>query len=142
MKKFKLILVMFFTISFLTGCNNNYNNINTKQEQNAYSTSTSNTALPQATKISTQNIISSLPTATPTPAPEIISEFSTKIYDKTPERQNNIELTCSKINGYTVKSGETFSFCDTVGKATKDAGYQKAKIFDKDGNVQEGYGGR
>ena len=37
--------------------------------------------------------------------------------------------------------GETFSFCDTVGKATPEDGYQKADIFDKDGNVTKGYGG-
>jgi len=38
--------------------------------------------------------------------------------------------------------GETFSFCDTVGKATPEEGYEKADIFDKDGNVTKGYGGR
>lgn len=38
--------------------------------------------------------------------------------------------------------GETFSFCDTVGKATPEAGYQKADVFDKDGNTIKGYGGR
>lgn len=37
--------------------------------------------------------------------------------------------------------GETFSFCDTVGKATPEDGYQKADIFDKDGNKTKGYGG-
>lgn len=37
--------------------------------------------------------------------------------------------------------GETFSFCNTVGKATPESGYQKADIFDKDGNVTKGYGG-
>ncbi len=36
--------------------------------------------------------------------------------------------------------GETFSFCDTVGKATPEDGYQKADIFDKDGNKIKGYG--
>ena len=38
--------------------------------------------------------------------------------------------------------GETFSFCDTVGKATPEAGYQKADVFDKYGNTIKGYGGR
>ena len=37
--------------------------------------------------------------------------------------------------------GETFSFCNTVGKATPEEGYEKADIFDKDGNVVKGYGG-
>ena len=37
--------------------------------------------------------------------------------------------------------GETFSFCNTVGKATPEEGYKKADVFDKDGNVIKGYGG-
>ncbi|MDO5556320.1 MAG: VanW family protein [Clostridia bacterium] len=37
--------------------------------------------------------------------------------------------------------GDTFSFCNTVGKATADEGYQKADIFDSDGNIVKGYGG-
>ena len=37
--------------------------------------------------------------------------------------------------------GETFSFCNTVGKATPERGYQKADVFDKDGNRIKGYGG-
>ena len=38
--------------------------------------------------------------------------------------------------------GETFSFCNTVGKATADRGYQKADVFDKNGNTIKAYGGR
>lgn len=37
--------------------------------------------------------------------------------------------------------GETFSFCNTVGKATPEAGYQKADVFDENGNKIKGYGG-
>lgn len=37
--------------------------------------------------------------------------------------------------------GETFSFCNTVGKATPDAGYKKADVFDENGNTVKGYGG-
>ncbi len=37
--------------------------------------------------------------------------------------------------------GAIFSFCNTVGKATPDRGYQKADVFDKDGNEIKGYGG-
>ena len=71
-----------------------------------------------------------------------IASFSTKIYTPNDEaRQNNIRITCSKLNGTVVKSGETFSFCDTVGKATPEEGYQKADIFDKNGNIIKGYGG-
>ena len=69
------------------------------------------------------------------PKEEIISSFSTNILDKDTGRQTNISITCSTLNGTIVKSGEAFSFCDTVGKATSDRGYKEAKIFDGDGNV-------
>ena len=32
-------------------------------------------------------------------------------------------------NGTTIKAGETFSFCSTVGKATSDKGYQEADVW-------------
>lgn len=72
---------------------------------------------------------------------ETISEFSTKIYDKKAERQHNVTITCQSLNETVVKKGETFSFTSTIGKATPSKGYEKAKIFDKAGNVEEGYGG-
>lgn len=37
--------------------------------------------------------------------------------------------------------GQTFSFCEIVGKATPEKGYKKAKIFDANGNLVDGYGG-
>lgn len=70
-----------------------------------------------------------------------ISTFSTTLYSKDSERQHNIQLTCSSLNGTIVKSGEIFSFCSTVGPATSDKGYQKADIFDNKGNKKKGYGG-
>lgn len=72
---------------------------------------------------------------------ETISEFSTKIYDKKAARQHNVTITCQSLNETVVKKGETFSFTSTIGKATPSKGYEKAKIFDKEGNVEEGYGG-
>lgn len=72
---------------------------------------------------------------------ELISSFSTKIYTKESERQNNISITCSKLNGTVVKNGSTFSFCNTIGPATSAKGYQEADIFDSDGNKKKGLGG-
>lgn len=72
---------------------------------------------------------------------ELISSFSTKIYTKESERQNNISITCSKLNGTVVKNGNTFSFCNTIGPATSAKGYQEADIFDNDGNKKKGLGG-
>ena len=72
---------------------------------------------------------------------ETIASFSTKIYNKESERQNNVSITCSTLNNTIVKNGDTFSFCNTVGPATSAKGYQKADIFDKDGNKKKGLGG-
>lgn len=69
-----------------------------------------------------------------------IASFSTKIYTKDSERQNNISITCSTLNDTIVENGQTFSFCDTVGKATSSKGYQKADVF-KDGEVIQALGG-
>lgn len=70
-----------------------------------------------------------------------LSSFSTNILTSDLARQTNINLTCSTLNDTTVKKGETFSFCNTVGQATSAKGYQKADIFDKDGNKKKGLGG-
>ena len=55
--------------------------------------------------------------------------------------QNNISITCSKLNGTVVKNGNTFSFCNTIGPATSAKGYQEADIFDNNGNKKKGLGG-
>ena len=70
-----------------------------------------------------------------------LSSFSTKIYSKDSARQNNIKITCNTLNNTTVKNGSTFSFCDTVGKATSAKGYQEADVYDHNGNKTKGLGG-
>jgi len=69
-----------------------------------------------------------------------ISNFSTKIYNKDEERQNNIGIACRTLSTKEVQPGETFSFCDTVGKATSDKGYQEADIY-VEGKKEQGVGG-
>ena len=69
-----------------------------------------------------------------------IATFSTKIYNKDEERQNNITITCNTLSTKEVQPGETFSFCDTVGKATTAKGYQKADIY-VEGKKEQGLGG-
>lgn len=72
---------------------------------------------------------------------ETIATFSTKIYSKDQARQTNIKITCNTLNDTVVKKGQTFSFCNTVGKATTAKGYQKADVYDNNGNKQKGLGG-
>lgn len=69
-----------------------------------------------------------------------IASFSTKIYTKDSERQNNVSITCNSLNDTIVENGKTFSFCNTVGKATSSKGYQKADVF-KNGEKIKALGG-
>lgn len=107
-------------------------NINT-QENNTNTSTTS----PENTE--SNNIENNSSKNNPSKETEIAS-FSTKIYTKDNERQNNISITCSTLNNTIVKSGNTFSFCNTVGKATSSKGYQKADVFN-DGKVVKALGG-
>lgn len=79
---------------------------------------------------------------TPPSTEEQIATYTTKIYSSDSARQNNISITCNTLNGTIVKNGETFSFCSTVGPSSTSKGYQKADIFDKNGNKKKGLGGR
>ena len=72
---------------------------------------------------------------------EQLSAFSTKIYSNDSNRTKNMEITTSTLNDTIVKSGDTFSFCNTVGPATSSKGYLEADIYDHNGNKKKGYGG-
>lgn len=72
---------------------------------------------------------------------EEVASFTTKIVTKDSSRQNNISITCSSLNDTLVDNGSTFSFCNTVGQSTTSKGYQKADIFDANGNKKKGLGG-
>ena len=69
-----------------------------------------------------------------------IAKFSTDILVDDNKRDNNLELTASKINNTIVKNGESFSFNDVVGNPTPQKGYEKAGII-VDGKKEKGYGG-
>lgn len=69
-----------------------------------------------------------------------ISTFSTTYDAGYRDRVNNLELAAGKINGTVLGPGETFSFNETVGKRTIEAGYTDAKIF-LNGEVVDGTGG-
>lgn len=48
-----------------------------------------------------------------------IGKFATNIIDKTENRQSNIKLTCSKLNNFTVESGNVFSFLQMIGETSE-----------------------
>lgn len=68
------------------------------------------------------------------------SSFSTSYINSTMERSENIAIATAMINGAVVKSGETFSFNETVGKRSADKGYKNAKVI-IDGKFKDGIGG-
>lgn len=105
----------------------------TNQNSEASSNNTDNSSGSQNT--SNENN-SDLPTS---PIETEIASFTTKIYTKDSDRQNNISITCSSLNDTTIENGQTFSFCNTVGKATSSKGYKKADVF-QDGEKIEALG--
>ena len=123
MKKIIFLPFLIVCCILLVGCSNN------SEVTNTPSTLINNSSYESA-KISTSQ-----------PIEEIIYTFSTPILDKDPGRQTNIQITCSVLSGNIVKAGNTFSFCDTVGKATIQRGYKEAKVFDENGEVTMGLGG-
>lgn len=100
---------------------NTNTNITNKENQNINNTNTSNINASSRTETE-------------------IATFSTKIYNKDEERQNNIGITCKALTSKEIQPGETFSFCGTVGKSTTAKGYQEADIY-VDGKKEQGLGG-
>ncbi|MEQ8173974.1 MAG: VanW family protein [Syntrophomonadaceae bacterium] len=71
---------------------------------------------------------------------QIIGAYYTKLINSPEGRTNNIVLSCAKLNGKILQSGEVLSFNRTVGQRTIEAGYKEAKIFVGQ-TVQNGLGG-
>ncbi len=136
MKRFLLIIGVIISVIGIESWiinSNNTNNSNYQTQRN--DTDTNNVSTKTIEK---ENFISNIQQSKPT---EIeIASFSTKIHNKENARQNNIKITCNALTNTEIKSGEVFSFCNTVGKATEEKGYQEADIF-VDGKKQKGFGG-
>lgn len=129
MKKTIIISYVLLLCLILVGCSFNNSAITKSTAQN-HINSTNESSFYESEK-----------TAINKPIEKTLYTFSTNILDKDAGRQTNIEITCSVLNGTVVKAGEIFSFCDTVGKATPERGYEEAKVFDSNGEVTMGYGG-
>ncbi|MBV9543493.1 MAG: VanW family protein, partial [Chloroflexi bacterium] len=55
---------------------------------------------------------------------ELIERGSTSFAGSIPEKKHNIQLAADRLNGVVVAPGQTFSFNDSVGPTTIDAGFQ------------------
>lgn len=127
----KLLLTMFIFLSFsfiLSGCDNNKNeNIgktsNNENSINISKTSTDNNSTQNQNKFQDENNLQKENTETE------LASFSTPLKSGVANRIVNIKLTCEKINGYTLKNGETFSFNNLIGPCTAEEGYKEAEIY-------------
>lgn len=155
MKKNKIIIIIlviligitigafyyFYTLNSNSSEQNNYEATRTSTNENRDVNTNTNSNNAKDTTEENENGTTSKNTnneQTAPPTETTLSTFSTKIYTKEAARQNNINITCSSLNDTIVKAGNTFSFCSTVGQATTAKGYQKADIFDKNGNKKKG----
>ena len=156
MKKLCFIFLLAIPLVVLAGCNTvskNDNNVNQNLQvgrtggvSNEQSVNENNNTVPE--NETDQNVVQE-PQPTEPPANEpaksepvetVLAEFSTTIKSRASNRLNNIQITCSKLNGTTVESGKSFSFCQTVGKATEEKGYKKADVI-VDKQVTQALGG-
>ena len=73
--------------------------------------------------------------------PNVLGTFTTRYDASNKNRSNNISLASEKIDGTVIMPGETFSYNQTVGKRTIDAGYKEAGAYAGGKVVQEVGGG-
>lgn len=72
--------------------------------------------------------------------PDQLAIFTTRYDAGNVGRTTNLSIACSKINGYVVQPGETFSYNKALGKRTVENGYKEAAIY-VNGGVENGIGG-
>lgn len=73
--------------------------------------------------------------------PNVLGTFTTRYDASNKNRSNNITLASNKIDGTIILPGEVFSYNQTVGKRTIDAGYKEAGAYAGGKVVQEIGGG-
>ena len=71
---------------------------------------------------------------------DILSQYSTKYDSRNENRETNLKLAASKINGTVLSPGEEFSYNTIVGERSIAAGYKEAKIY-VSGKIVDGLGG-
>lgn len=139
-KKNKAIILIIFFIIAITLLVIWFNSNKKTSESSEYTTNRISISENQSNN-NDENNYSSTPPKQPQIIEEELTSFSTKIYSTDSARQNNILITCNTLNDTIVKNGDTFSFCNTVGQSSTSKGYQKADIFDSNGNKKKGLGG-
>ena len=149
-RSYFLFLLFFINIFIFCGCGNN----NSTSNNADYTANRTSASVPNDEN--TKNNENPAPPVENSPMPSentvqpentnpqnetVASEFSTQIKTKSSNRANNIEITCSKLNGVIVNSGEEFSFCKTTGVSKASEGYKKADVIVGDSKIKALGGG-
>ncbi len=71
---------------------------------------------------------------------EKLGTYSSDFSSSSADRAHNIQLACSKIDGYVLAPGEEFSYNDVVGPRTTAHGFRMANVY-VGNTVQPGIGG-
>ncbi|MDR3586542.1 MAG: cell wall-binding repeat-containing protein [Desulfosporosinus sp.] len=66
-------------------------------------------------------------------SPELIAQYSTNFDSSMVNRTENVRLAAKALDGKLLAPGERFSFNDSVGERTAEAGYKVALIIEGDG---------
>ncbi len=139
------VAIYFSNSSNQNNNNNSYNASRTnynENNQNIYNTNMNNISNDLSSNITdTENNDNKKEEQKNTPSKKLLTSYTTKIYTKESDRQNNVSIACSTLNDTTVKNGDTFSFSHTVGKATTKKGYEKADVFVNGDKIQALGGG-
>ncbi len=72
--------------------------------------------------------------------PDLLGKYTTYYSEAQWGRAINVKLAASKINGYIMNSGDTFSFNGVVGRRTYANGFKDAAVYSANG-VENGVGG-
>lgn len=138
LRKLKICLIISAFIIFM-GCSINESTDDKASEENQIQLTVTPIPLTSAPTAFSTPVAS--PTVTSGPKnPNEISSFATTIYDKNEHRVNNIKLAAEDLDGTVIEPGEVFSFNGTVGRRTKEKGYEEAPIF-VNGEKGKGVGG-
>lgn len=67
--------------------------------------------------------------------PDLLGSYTTKFDETNYSRAKNVKLALEKLNGVVVMPGEVFSYNETIGKRTVEAGYEYAAGYSAGGVV-------
>ncbi|MHB8635689.1 MAG: VanW family protein [Fimbriimonadaceae bacterium] len=74
------------------------------------------------------------------PEDRVVASFATSLSGRTPNERHNAVLALHRLDGATIRPGETFSFNGRVGTFSRDQGYRKAPVS-YDGQLIDDWGG-